>query len=129
MAPLFPIRPRASEGVQLRTAIDMIKWVLRRRSCEFKVGVATALGYRWQMYRGSDSTWKPSHMFILLRVTGRVAAGWAETVLIHACETVHVPPACCNMNAMRNDLGGAGSASSPDAVRYVYLAVSPVADD
>ena len=71
-----------SEGGKLELAVRRCNWALGRHACEFKVGIARELGVRFQMYRNSPDRWQPTHLFILLEVVGRTAAGYAEAALI-----------------------------------------------
>ena len=52
-----------SEGVQLRLAAKRVNWVRAERACAFKIGIASDLANRWDMYQSSD--WVPSYLFIV----------------------------------------------------------------
>ena len=125
---LYPLQPNASSGVRLRTALEMVKWVVLRRDCQFKVGMTTCLGTRWLIYNDREANWKPSHMFVLLPVQRFEAAGWSEAGLIRACRELRVD-IHMNMNLAHRDAGGTGNNSFPDAVRWIYVAALPTAND
>ena len=122
------LQDNASEGTQYRAALRRCMWVVRRRPCKFKVGMASNLGTRWEYYK-EDTAWKPSHLFIILRVDGRVAAGFVESALISQLTSSNLP-ACDNMNFNRGDHGGTGPIR-PDLVNaphWIYLAVRPTCE-
>ena len=123
----FNRSPQASEGVLYRAASLRIRWVLRKRECEFKVGIASNLSYRWLMYRSEG--WQPSHLFIVHDVPGRVAAGYVESALI-AMLKKEDHPCIHNLNFSRGDLGGTGprTAEREHAKWFIYLAVLPTCE-
>ena len=119
------LQDNASEGTQYRAAVRRCKWVVKRRSCQFKVGMASNLGRRWEFYK-EETAWKPTHVFIILRVKGRVAAGFVEAALISMMTSSDLP-VDDNMNFKRRDHGGTGP-MRPDLVNaphWIYLAVQP----
>ena len=57
----FPVAERTAEGGRLREAYRAAMWVLRRHTCEFKIGMARSLAARWVMYK-STTGWQPTHL-------------------------------------------------------------------
>ena len=112
-----------SEGVQLRSTVRRINWVLDRQESHFKIGIAHDMAARWEMYR--ESEWKPSHLFIIHLCSSREAAGFVESALIHKFST-NSKHSELNINVKRNDLGGTGPRN--DCPYFVYLAVKPTID-
>ena len=106
----------AAHGICLRA--------LRQHPCEFKVVMARSLGCRWQMYRETTG-WRPTHLWMLLKVQGREAAGYAESALITMLQTLDLP-ANLNMNFKTSGKGGTGP-RKPEQMHdtyFIYLAVN-----
>ena len=80
------------------------------------------------MYQDHESKWKPSHLFILLRIKGREAAGFAEAGLIDSCRALNVDMKL-NINIRNKDLGGTGPRQDPEATRILYVAALPTSND
>ena len=121
----FQKNPTACEGTKLEVAFNRCTWALRRHECEFKIGIARLLGSRWQMYQESTDKWQPTHLFILLEVRGREAAGYVEAALIRMMWDSDKYDDMHNINYRNNDKGGAGprQPEHEHAVYCVYLAV------
>ena len=119
---------QVSEGSQFRRAFSDIQWVLRRHPCEFKVGITGHIAKRWCSYNQPSSTWVPSHLFFLLMVPGRIAAGYVEGGLICACESLDLDHGRFNINLRHKDSGGTGANNGEFAEddHFIYLAVRPV---
>ena len=121
-----------SEGIQYRGCVKRLRWVLHTRESQFKVGMATNLGKRWELYQQGDfedGKWCPSHIFILHDVPNRIAAGYIEAALILLC-SFSKQPIINNLNFQRNDLGGTG-ANKPELANqrhWIYLAVRPTVE-
>ena len=122
----WPLKSCNSEGTQYRISCKRIRNILYRRDCEFKVGMTTNLGVRWEAYTGTVGGWHPSHMFIIHDVIGRAAAGFLEAALIGMLSRLDLP-ACNNINFNRGDFGGTGQRKPEllDAKYYMYLVVLP----
>ena len=121
---ILGLQPSMSEGTLLRKGFAGIKWVLRQQACEHKVGIARLLGVRWEHYQNQDArNWRPSHLFVLLKVQGRVAAGFTEAGLISMQLSLSTP-ADYNRNLENNDIGGTGPRRDEDmdAPYFIYLA-------
>ena len=121
---LWPtLRQNRSEGLLLDLACRKARWVLEKRDCKFKVGMTTNLGVRWRSYL-EDIAFRPSHMFILHEVQGRVVAGYVEAAVIRELSGFAV---IHNINSQRNDKGGTGQRAQQllDAKYYIYLVVQP----
>ena len=117
-------QPGASEGTKLRVAFNICERALAEHPCQFKVGMARSLGKRWQMYRESDGL-RPTHLWLLLRVRGREAIGYAEVALIDRLQTLDLPGKL-NLNFKRKDSGGTGPRHTDQLhdVYFLYLAVN-----
>lgn len=129
MKRLFPnYKSNRSEGFLLDLMCSRARWVLRKRECMFKVGMTTNLGARWRFYIESPA-WKPSHMFILHNVPGRVAAGYVESAIIRDLREAPVP-VNNNINFQRKDAGGTGQRADEllNATYYLYLVVRPTCE-
>ena len=50
---LFHTSGTALAGTQLSVGFAACRWVMRRYACEFKIGMARRLGFRWELYRSS----------------------------------------------------------------------------
>ena len=121
---LWPnLRQNRSEGLLLDLACRKARWVLEKRDCKFKVGMTTNLGVRWRSYL-EDIAFRPSRMFILHEVQGRVVAGYVEAAVIRELSGFAV---IHNINSQRNDKGGTGQRAQQllDAKYYIYLVVQP----
>ena len=119
-----------SEGKTFRFALSDIRWALSTRTCEFKVGFATYLGYRWQLYQQDDGKWTPRYLFMLCTVPDRVSAGFLEAGLIAAIESLDLDHRRLNINWRNNDKGGTGPRKSETSciAHYIYLAVNPLGE-
>ena len=118
----FPVHDKASEGTRLQQAIRACNYILGKAEAYFKVGMATNLGTRWEMYRDCEDPhkFKPSHLFIVMDVVGREAAGMAESALI---SMLRDKPALYNVNFLNKDKGGTGPRFPGPIVHYLYLAL------
>ena len=125
-APRTRQSPR-SEGKVFRLALEDIRWALSTRTCEFKVGFATHLGSRWELYQQDKRKWTPRFLFILCTVPDRVSAGFLEAGLIAAIESIDLDHGRLNINRRNNDKGGTGPRKSETSCipHYIYLAVRP----
>ena len=122
---LWPLKPNCSEGTLLKTAVKRAKHVLDLRDAVFKIGICTCLATRWLMYRDHHtSKWPPSHLFVLLTIPGRTAAGWAEAALIREMRSL-LYPGHHNINLLTHDGGGTGPRTFENADRLLYLAARP----
>ena len=118
-------KPRAAEGKQLQNAYKRCCTIIKRHSCEFKVGMARSLADRWRLYDEEVHKWQPSHMFIILKTRGREAVGFLEASLIALLQLNDRLHESRNINLRNNDLGGTGPriAEQLNDIYYVYLAV------
>ena len=118
----FPVHDRASEGTRLQQAIRACNYILGKAEAYFKVGMATNLGTRWEMYRDCEDPhkFKPSHLFLVMDIVGREAAGMAESALI---SMLRDKPVCHNVNFLNKDKGGTGPRFPGPIVHYLYLAL------
>jgi len=85
--------------------------------------MASMLGDRWRLYRESAHKWQPTHMFILMVVGGKEAAGFAEAGLIAMMRSYHVD-GDLNINSRNRDRGGTGPRPEERThmPHYIYLA-------
>ena len=120
-----------SEGKTFRVALSDIRWTLSTRTCEFKVGFATYLGNRWELYQQNDGKWTPRYLFMLCTVPDRVSAGFLEAGLIAAIESFDLDHGRLNINWRNNDKGGTGPRKSETSCipHYIYLAVRPCGEE
>ena len=121
---LAKLKSTHSEGTKLATAFSACQWVLGRHLCEFKIGMARSLGWRWEKYHDSECKWQPTHLFLLLQVDGREAVGYAEAGLIAMLGDVQCYHRF-NINRHNSDRGGTGprlDGTLHDSY-FVYLAV------
>ena len=107
MRAAFRTDDTAAEGTKLNAAFKACMWVLRKHGCQFKIGLASMLGDRWRLYRESSHKWQPTHMFILMVVCGREAAGFAEAGLIAMLRSCDFD-VNLNINSKTCDRGGTG---------------------
>ena len=118
-----PFQNPLSEGGRFRAALKACMVVLAKHTCEFKIGMARSLGIRWVQYKNTDG-WQPTHLWLLLEVEGRVAAGYAESGLISKLQDAGLP-LDKNINFKNGDHGGTGPRPSNQMfdTYFVYLAV------
>ena len=122
--------PSRSEGTTFRRALADIRWTVSTCTCEFKVGIATYLGQRWQLYQQDVRSWTPRYLFLLCTVPDRVSAGFMEAGLIAVMESFDLDHRRLNINMRHNDKGGTGSRRSETSKipHYIYLAVRPIGE-
>ena len=127
------VKNNQKEGTILRQAQQDCKDIISQSAgCQFKVGVATSVLTRWRYYRGRESKWVPTLLFVITAVDNRSGACFLEAGIILAlelwAESQHRtwPHKC--MNTERKDTGGGGArwAETELSPHYVYLAVRPL---
>ena len=120
-------RPSRCEGRIYRLALADINWILRRGTCEFKIGLAQFLGSRWLQYQEDENTWTPHWLCKLCATPDRVSAGFMESGLIFATECLDIDHPRFNINYRNKDRGGTGPRSEVTMryPHYIYLAVKP----
>ena len=125
---VYRTSPNQSEGFKLHRIFWRMYSVLAERACFYKVGIAQDLAARWEMYQESESSWKPSHLFILSDEANREAAGYVEAALIRENKyRGRLKSRDVNdINFIRQDPGGTGPRK--EGPYFVYLAVSPATE-
>jgi hypothetical protein len=111
------------EGLAFQWCMQSLEWVIRSGlPCLYKVGITSNVRNRWIMYNSDPTKYTPTHMFLLLRVKGRVAAAFVEAGLIQLLLYLPHPG---NQNEENGDKGGEGPrhADKEHIDWHIYVAV------
>ena len=121
---MFSYKDKPSEAWKLRQTYRAINYILGKHdTCEFTVGMASQLGSRHELYGQQETTWKPTHLFLITVASCREAAGVAEAALISELRMSDYT-ANRNINFRNSDRGGTGTRreETRHSPHYIYLA-------